>query len=190
MIWVFFFPFIKAVAKFMGRVRGDRVKFDPNRIVMSGGATGANETIMFCLADPGDAFLVPTPYYPAYILFFCVIDLIFIFVYKHAIENNNTKIPPNFTRIFSIYPTCTFTRKSTMTRIPIVKVIFVSSNMREGERIFFNQSVGVCKILTNPGPELEDTKPPVAPRVVLLAIGFQWSTMIILEFHNNGLSQS
>lgn len=58
--------FRNAVAKFMGRVRGDRVKFDPNRIVMSGGATGANETIMFCLADHGDAFLVPTPYYPAF----------------------------------------------------------------------------------------------------------------------------
>ncbi|KAF7138984.1 hypothetical protein RHSIM_Rhsim07G0010900 [Rhododendron simsii] len=58
--------FRNAVAKFMGRVRGDKVKFDPDRIVMSGGATGANETIMFCLADPGDAFLVPTPYYPAF----------------------------------------------------------------------------------------------------------------------------
>lgn len=52
----------------MGRARGDKVKFDPDRIVMSGGATGANETIMFCLADRGDAFLVPTPYYPAYVL--------------------------------------------------------------------------------------------------------------------------
>lgn len=50
----------------MERVRGGKAKFDPNRIVMSGGATGANETIMFCLADPGDAFLVPSPYYPAY----------------------------------------------------------------------------------------------------------------------------
>ncbi|GMP43637.1 hypothetical protein CsSME_00012919 [Camellia sinensis var. sinensis] len=59
--------FRTAVAKFMGRVRGGRVKFDPNRIVMSGGATGANETIMFCLADRGDAFLVPSPYYPAFV---------------------------------------------------------------------------------------------------------------------------
>ncbi|KAK9279021.1 hypothetical protein L1049_012696 [Liquidambar formosana] len=58
--------FRKAVAKFMGRVRGDRVTFDPDRIVMSGGATGANELIMYCLADPGDAFLVPSPYYPAF----------------------------------------------------------------------------------------------------------------------------
>ena len=52
----------------MRRARGGRVTFDPNRIVMSGGATGASEIIMFCLADPGDAFLVPTPYYPAYVL--------------------------------------------------------------------------------------------------------------------------
>ncbi|XVF73120.1 hypothetical protein PTKIN_Ptkin12aG0176300 [Pterospermum kingtungense] len=58
--------FREAVAKFMGRVGGDRVTFDPNRVVMSGGATGANETVMFCLADPGDAFLVPSPYYPAF----------------------------------------------------------------------------------------------------------------------------
>ncbi|GFY92492.1 1-amino-cyclopropane-1-carboxylate synthase 2 [Actinidia rufa] len=58
--------FRNAVAEFMGRVRGGRVKFDPNRIVMGGGATGANELLMFCLADPGDAFLIPTPYYPAF----------------------------------------------------------------------------------------------------------------------------
>ncbi|XWS46150.1 hypothetical protein CRYUN_Cryun14cG0038900 [Craigia yunnanensis] len=58
--------FREAVAKFMGKVGGNRVTFDPNRIVMSGGATGANETIMFCLADPGDAFLVPSPYYPGF----------------------------------------------------------------------------------------------------------------------------
>ncbi|GMH00477.1 hypothetical protein Nepgr_002316 [Nepenthes gracilis] len=58
--------FRNAVAKFMGKVRGDRVTFDPDRIVMSGGATGANEAITFCLADPGDAFLIPSPYYPAF----------------------------------------------------------------------------------------------------------------------------
>ncbi|CAA0838189.1 1-aminocyclopropane-1-carboxylate synthase 6 [Striga hermonthica] len=56
--------FRNAVARFMEKVRGNRVRFDPNRIVMSGGATGAQETLTFCLADPGDAFLVPTPYYP------------------------------------------------------------------------------------------------------------------------------
>ncbi|XP_015083908.1 1-aminocyclopropane-1-carboxylate synthase-like [Solanum pennellii] len=58
--------FRQAVARFMEKVRGDRVTFDPNRIVMSGGATGAHEMLAFCLADPGDAFLVPTPYYPGF----------------------------------------------------------------------------------------------------------------------------
>ncbi|CAN4077663.1 unnamed protein product [Withania somnifera] len=58
--------FRQAVARFMEKVRGDRVTFDPHRIVMSGGATGAHEMLAFCLADPGDAFLVPTPYYPGF----------------------------------------------------------------------------------------------------------------------------
>ncbi|KAF8033292.1 hypothetical protein BT93_D2024 [Corymbia citriodora subsp. variegata] len=58
--------FRQAVAKFMGRVRRGKATFDPNRVVMSGGATGASETLIFCLADPGDAFLVPSPYYPAF----------------------------------------------------------------------------------------------------------------------------
>ncbi|KAL3737597.1 hypothetical protein ACJRO7_019178 [Eucalyptus globulus] len=58
--------FRQAIAKFMGRVRRGKVTFDPDRIVMSGGATGASETLIFCLADPGDAFLVPSPYYPAF----------------------------------------------------------------------------------------------------------------------------
>ncbi|KAF3441579.1 hypothetical protein FNV43_RR15493 [Rhamnella rubrinervis] len=61
------FPeFRKAIAKFMSKVRGGRVTFDPERIVMGGGATGANELVTFCLADPGDAFLVPSPCYPAF----------------------------------------------------------------------------------------------------------------------------
>lgn len=58
--------FRNAIAKFMENVRGDRVTFDPDRIVMSGGATGAHEMMAFCLADPGDAFLVPTPYYAGF----------------------------------------------------------------------------------------------------------------------------
>nr|AAP14019.1 putative ACC synthase 1 [Lactuca sativa] len=58
--------FRMAIANFMSRVRGSRVRFDPNRIVMSGGATGAHETVAFCLANPGEAFLVPTPYYPGF----------------------------------------------------------------------------------------------------------------------------
>ncbi|XP_057521334.1 1-aminocyclopropane-1-carboxylate synthase-like [Amaranthus tricolor] len=58
--------FRNAVAGFMERVRDYRVTFDPQRIVMSGGATGAHELMAFCLANPGDAFLVPTPYYPGF----------------------------------------------------------------------------------------------------------------------------
>ncbi|KAJ6415132.1 hypothetical protein OIU84_004013 [Salix udensis] len=58
--------FRNAVAKFMAKVRGNKVTFDPDRVVMNGGATGAHETIAFCLADPGEAFLVPTPYYPGF----------------------------------------------------------------------------------------------------------------------------
>ncbi|CAH8305855.1 unnamed protein product [Eruca vesicaria subsp. sativa] len=60
--------FRQAVAKFMEKTRNNKVKFDPDRIVMSGGATGAHETVAFCLANPGDGFLVPTPYYPGYVL--------------------------------------------------------------------------------------------------------------------------
>nr|AEY82446.1 1-aminocyclopropane-1-carboxylate synthase [Momordica charantia] len=58
--------FREGIANFMGKARGGRVRFDPSRIVMGGGATGASEMIIFCLADPGDAFLVPSPYYPAF----------------------------------------------------------------------------------------------------------------------------
>ncbi|XP_052153125.1 1-aminocyclopropane-1-carboxylate synthase 2 [Oryza glaberrima] len=58
--------FRKAMAQFMGQVRGGKATFDPDRVVMSGGATGAQETLAFCLANPGEAFLVPTPYYPGF----------------------------------------------------------------------------------------------------------------------------
>jgi 1-aminocyclopropane-1-carboxylate synthase len=58
--------FRQAIANFMSKVRGNKCKFDPDRVVMSGGATGAHEMLSFCLADPGDAFLVPTPYYPGF----------------------------------------------------------------------------------------------------------------------------
>lgn len=50
----------------MGDIRGNKVKFDVNKLVLTAGATSANEILMFCLAEPGEAFLVPTPYYPGY----------------------------------------------------------------------------------------------------------------------------
>ncbi|KAL0924060.1 hypothetical protein M5K25_004865 [Dendrobium thyrsiflorum] len=58
--------FRKAMASFMEQIRGKRVKFDPDRMVLTAGATAANELLTFILADPGDVFLVPTPYYPGF----------------------------------------------------------------------------------------------------------------------------
>ncbi|KAK8673067.1 hypothetical protein V6N13_111423 [Hibiscus sabdariffa] len=61
------FPaFKKALVDFMAEIRGNKVTFDPNHIVLTAGATSANETIMFCLAEQRDAFLLPTPYYPGF----------------------------------------------------------------------------------------------------------------------------
>lgn len=56
--------FRTAMASFMEQIRGGRVKFDPERVVLTAGATAANELLTFILANPGDALLVPTPYYP------------------------------------------------------------------------------------------------------------------------------
>ncbi|KAJ8505941.1 hypothetical protein OPV22_006827 [Ensete ventricosum] len=58
--------FKKALADFMGELRGNKVKFEPHKLVLSAGSTSANETLMFCLAEPGEAFLLPTPYYPGF----------------------------------------------------------------------------------------------------------------------------
>lgn len=58
---------MQALAQFMAEIRGNKVSFDSNKLVLTAGATSANETLMFCLADHGDAFLLPTPYYPGYV---------------------------------------------------------------------------------------------------------------------------
>ncbi|KAJ1421062.1 Pyridoxal phosphate-dependent transferase, major domain [Sesbania bispinosa] len=58
--------FRSAMASFMEQIRGGRAKFDPQRIVLTAGATAANELLTFILANPGDALLVPTPYYPGF----------------------------------------------------------------------------------------------------------------------------
>jgi 1-aminocyclopropane-1-carboxylate synthase len=52
------------MASFMEKIRGGKVRFDPDRIVLTAGATAANELLTFILANPGDALLIPTPYYP------------------------------------------------------------------------------------------------------------------------------
>ncbi|XP_031252399.1 1-aminocyclopropane-1-carboxylate synthase 7 [Pistacia vera] len=58
--------FREAMASFMEQIRGGRAKFDSDRVVLTAGATAANELLTFILADPGDALLVPTPYYPGF----------------------------------------------------------------------------------------------------------------------------
>ncbi|XP_008790274.2 1-aminocyclopropane-1-carboxylate synthase 3-like [Phoenix dactylifera] len=58
--------FKKALANYMGYLRGNKVRFEPSNLVLTAGATSANETLMFCLAEPGEAFLLPTPYYPGF----------------------------------------------------------------------------------------------------------------------------
>ncbi|ONK80691.1 uncharacterized protein A4U43_C01F20660 [Asparagus officinalis] len=58
--------FRKAMASFMEKIRGGRAKIDPERIILTAGATAANELLTFILANPGDALLIPTPYYPGF----------------------------------------------------------------------------------------------------------------------------
>ncbi|KAF2315733.1 hypothetical protein GH714_040267 [Hevea brasiliensis] len=45
---------------------GKVVSFDASQMVLTAGATPAVEILSFCLADHGNAFLVPTPYYLVY----------------------------------------------------------------------------------------------------------------------------
>ena len=49
--------FRTAMATFMEQIRGGRAIFDPQRIVITAGATAANELLTFILANPGDALL-------------------------------------------------------------------------------------------------------------------------------------
>ena len=56
--------YVQRLVEFMAKLRGFKVAFDPNKLVLTAGATSANEILMFCLAEPGEAFLLPTPYYP------------------------------------------------------------------------------------------------------------------------------
>ncbi|XP_074562694.1 1-aminocyclopropane-1-carboxylate synthase 1-like [Curcuma longa] len=58
--------FKKALANFMGQLRGNKVELQWRNLVLTAGSTSANETLIFCLAEPGEAFLLPTPYYPGF----------------------------------------------------------------------------------------------------------------------------
>lgn len=58
------FLVLQAVTGFMSQVMKNSVSFNPSQIVLTAGATAAIEILSFCLADSGNAFLVPAPYYP------------------------------------------------------------------------------------------------------------------------------
>ncbi|KAL5212516.1 hypothetical protein ABZP36_023363 [Zizania latifolia] len=58
--------FKMGLAGFMRQIMQEAVSFDPSQMVITSGATPAMEILSFCLADPGNAFLVPSPYYPGW----------------------------------------------------------------------------------------------------------------------------
>ncbi|KAF8032908.1 hypothetical protein BT93_D1712 [Corymbia citriodora subsp. variegata] len=55
-----------AAAEFMSQATEGAVSFNPSHIVLTTGASAAIEMLSFCIADAGNAFLVPTPYYPSF----------------------------------------------------------------------------------------------------------------------------
>lgn len=55
---------MQAVAGFMSRVKDKPLLFNPEYIVLTTGVPPAIEMLIFALADPGNAFLVPSPYSP------------------------------------------------------------------------------------------------------------------------------
>lgn len=58
-------PILRSVmAEFMRELMN--APFNPDQIVLTAGATAAIEILGFCLAEPGNAFLVPSPYYPSF----------------------------------------------------------------------------------------------------------------------------
>lgn len=58
----------QVLARFMGVVMGGRVKFEPSQMVLTAGATPTLEILAFSLAQPGEALLVPSPYYSGYVI--------------------------------------------------------------------------------------------------------------------------
>ncbi|KAF5729917.1 ACC synthase 10 isoform 1 [Tripterygium wilfordii] len=55
-----------AMAGFMSQMIENIISFNPSQIVLTAGATSAIEMLSFCLADAGNAFLIPTPYHPGF----------------------------------------------------------------------------------------------------------------------------
>ncbi|KAL1371269.1 hypothetical protein HN51_001489 [Arachis hypogaea] len=55
-----------AVASFMSQAVDNSVFFNPSQMVITSGVDPAIEILSFCLADYGNAFLVPTPHSPSF----------------------------------------------------------------------------------------------------------------------------
>lgn len=51
------------MAGFMSEMMDKSVSFNPSQMVLTAGASSAIEMLSFCLADTGNAFLVPSPYH-------------------------------------------------------------------------------------------------------------------------------
>jgi len=84
---------VQELVEFMAKIRGNVIKFDSENLVLAAGATSANEILMFCLADPGEAFILPAPYYPGYIPFSIIIsDTLFraTYIASCIISNNHS----------------------------------------------------------------------------------------------------
>lgn len=74
---------MQALVEFMEEIREKRVRFDPKKLVLTAGSTSANEILMFCLAEPGEAFLIPTPYYPGYAVSVSLCHRVFFTAYYY-----------------------------------------------------------------------------------------------------------
>ncbi|KAI5070005.1 hypothetical protein GOP47_0014348 [Adiantum capillus-veneris] len=60
-------PALKSVlSNFLENLVERSMPFNADNIVLTAGATAALEILAFCLGEAGDAFLVPSPYYPGF----------------------------------------------------------------------------------------------------------------------------
>lgn len=150
----------------MEEIRGNKVSFDPNKIVLTAGATSANETLIFCLAEAGDAILIPTPYYPGYVSIYRVLLSICVGIYiilallsfrpGHAINEYryvwkicNIEFTTSQMIISFLYScqfrtitSCSFftNRPSCATRHVVFELFFEANNDRTCTSIFWQQA--------------------------------------------------
>eukprot|EP00250_Pteridium_aquilinum_P018044 c23912_g1_i1 orf=295-1857(+) len=60
-------PALKSVlSSFLENLMGGSMPFHADNIVLTAGASAAIDILAFCLGEAGDAFLIPSPYYPGF----------------------------------------------------------------------------------------------------------------------------